>query len=58
MMMITKRPGGGSMALLSGFLGATASCFAKFAFDPDSAIAVQARSLCDATVKSDLEAAA
>ena len=33
------------IALLSGTLGATASCFAKFAFAPDSTVAVGARQL-------------
>lgn len=40
----------GWMALFSGFLGATASCFAKFAFDPDSIVALQTQALCDAGV--------
>lgn len=31
------------VALASGFFGATASCFAKFAFDPNSVIALGAR---------------
>jgi drug/metabolite transporter (DMT)-like permease len=40
----------GWMALLSGLLGATASCFAKFAFDPDSVSALQTQALCEAAV--------
>ena len=33
------------VALLSGALGATASCFAKFALDPDSSLVIFARNL-------------
>lgn len=35
--------GSTSMAFMSGLLGATASCFAKFAFDPNSPVAAQTR---------------
>ena len=35
------------LALLSGFLGATASCLAKFAMSPDSPVAGLGRDLCE-----------
>jgi len=35
------------LALLSGFLGATASCFAKLAFEPDSFASNWVRTLCE-----------
>lgn len=38
----------GRNALFSGFLGATASCFAKFAFDPDSVVALRMLAFCEA----------
>ena len=41
---------GRMMALFSGLLGATASCFAKFAFDPDSIIALQTQTFCEAAI--------
>lgn len=45
--MATPRPRSvHSLALLSGFLGATASCFAKFAFSSDSAPITAIQSYC------------
>lgn len=34
------------LALLSGFLGATASCLGKYAFDPESSVAVWVQKVC------------